>query len=162
MRFLSGHPSFELTWRDDRFTPSQLQAQIWNKTDLTNPIGFWWTAGHIASGSNNIGYGSAAKINSIGSSCQIDLAVFSTKNRKDNTPSCTFWLKNNKNNTSMTLQCCPQCKHSMFNVWSTVQWVYVHSKYTEFSSCLLKYSIIKKVLSIYFLFTIWKKYIKKI
>ena len=43
--------SSELTWRNDIFTPNQLQAQIWNQIDPANAIGFWWTVGRNASGS---------------------------------------------------------------------------------------------------------------
>ena len=49
--FSSGHSSSELTCRDNLFTPSQLQAQIWNQTDPANAIGFWWIVGRNASGS---------------------------------------------------------------------------------------------------------------
>jgi hypothetical protein len=39
----------------------------------------------------------------------------------DKPDSTTFGIENRKDNAPQVLQCRPQCKHSMFTLWSTVQ-----------------------------------------
>ena len=92
--FSSGHSSFELTWRDDLFTPSQLQAQIWNQTDPAMLLGFGGQQGATlvdpTRQQDQKTLGMAQLPNSIALGLAAKPSAFSTKNIKATPPVALF------------------------------------------------------------------------